>query len=133
MLYGFGVIGTILFLAYLPIPHFEWNTPKMYGNVVDTNGKPVENAVISIHGAKDSVQISKTDAAGHYLIEPNKSFHFFMATQVKSPECLSKVNVTHSEYETLNIDVAASGGKLICKDAKVEQNFTLSRKGTKIE
>jgi hypothetical protein len=129
---GVGIVGTILLLAYLPIPHFEWNTPEMYGTVVDVDGNLVKNAVISVQGAKNKVQISKTDDFGHYLIEPNKSFHFFMATQVKSPECRSKVDVTHSEYESLHIDVVANG-KVICEDAKVEQNFTLSRKNTKSE
>lgn len=129
---GVGIVGTILLLAYLPIPHFEWNTPEMYGVVVDMDGNVVKNAVVSVHGAKNTTQISKTDDFGRYLIEPNKSFHFFIATQVKNPECHSKVDVTHSEYESLHIDVIAEG-KIICEDAKVEKNFTLSRKNTKSE
>ena len=127
MLYGLGIVGVIVFSAFLPIPHFEWNTPEMYGRILNAKGEPIDNAIVSIHGAKHKVQIAKTDKNGNYLAEPNKSFHFFIATQVKSYECRPDVYVTHPNYGDLHTQVSLHD-RTICKGDKIQQDFVLPEK-----
>ena len=126
MIYGLGIITIILLAAFPPIPHFEWNTPEIYGYVTNSDGRPVSEAYIEIHGDKNKIETTKSDNNGYYEIKPNKTFHFVMATQAKPYSCIPVVYVSHENFEVLKTKIYLDRNE--CKGNKFKQDLVLTKK-----
>ena len=66
----------------MPHPRIDWMNSKYYGHIVDSNGKPIQDALVIVKNnnrRKSVVQVTQTDKNGEYEIKAKKTFMIFGA------------------------------------------------------
>jgi hypothetical protein len=117
----------------IPHPRLDWGNAKYYGQVVDVNGKSIENALVIVKDKNyrsDVVQVTQTDSHGSYAIEPKKFFIVFGALLAQEPPCIDDMYVVHPEYEVYfeRQHNRRKHYRRLCTDVDVKKDFVLRKK-----
>ena len=119
----------ILITGCIPYPHKNWVSASYYGNVVDENGKAIENALIVVQSNDESKKIYKvvaTDNNGDYKVDPEKIFYIYVGGLGKMPKCTNDIYVIHSNYNVFYKKVVFERrGTKICTGLESNINFVL--------
>jgi hypothetical protein len=125
----------VLFITgCIPYPRFDWANAKYYGQVVDTNGIPIENALVIVKNSnpfKSVIQVKTTNKDGEYKIEPEKVFMFFLVGGLApAPKCIDELYVVHPDYNVYykKRDNYGEYARL-CTDIESQKIFVLTKKG----
>ncbi len=123
----------ILMIGCMPHPRIDWMNSKYYGHIVDSNGKPIQDALVIVKNnnrRKSVVQVTQTDKNGEYEIKAKKTFMIFGAALALPPECTDELYVVHPLYNVY-FKNQFNGRKYfdrVCTGMTFQKDFTLSKK-----